>query len=117
MYDKGELPKMVDTLMEGDVDMDEACKFLRICLLCTQDITKLRPSMSKVVKLLTGEMDVDEEEIKKPGLMPELMKLKGKKDLSNLLSADSKTVNDSSSGNMSASYATMTYASIYDRSD
>ncbi|PSS05858.1 LRR receptor-like serine/threonine-protein kinase [Actinidia chinensis var. chinensis] len=117
LYDMGELPKLVDILMEGDVDMDEACKFLRICLLCTQDIMKLRPSMSKVVKLLTGEMDVDEEKITKPGLIPELIGLKGKKYSSNLLSTDSRNVNDFSSGNMSASYATMTYASIYDRSD
>jgi hypothetical protein len=48
-----------------DLDVEEACRFLKIGLLCTQDGTKSRPGMSAVVAMLRGEADVDTETISK----------------------------------------------------
>ncbi|PRQ53974.1 putative non-specific serine/threonine protein kinase [Rosa chinensis] len=73
-YERGKLVELADpsTLNEG-LNVEEACIFMKIGLLCTQDKPKLRPSMSTVVKMLTGETDVDDEKIDKPGMLSEFM--------------------------------------------
>ena len=70
------MAELVDISLNGDFDAEEACKFLKIGLLCTQHNPKLRPSMSSVVKMLIGEMDVDESKLTKPGLISDFMDLK-----------------------------------------
>jgi len=67
---------LVDQSLDRDCDVDEACKFLKIGLLCTQDAPKLRPVMSTVVKMLTGEISIDETKITAPGLISDLSDLK-----------------------------------------
>ncbi|XWS27518.1 hypothetical protein CRYUN_Cryun26dG0121800 [Craigia yunnanensis] len=76
LYERRELVGLVDTLLNGDFDAEEACRFLKVGLLCTQDTPKLRPSMSSVVKMLTGQKDVDRRMITKPGLISDFMDLK-----------------------------------------
>ncbi|KAK7313271.1 hypothetical protein VNO77_37899 [Canavalia gladiata] len=76
LYERRELVGLVDISLNGDFDAEEACKFLKVGLLCTQDTPKLRPIMSSVVKMLTGEMDVDKSKITKPGLISDFMDLK-----------------------------------------
>ncbi|KAJ4839056.1 Cold-responsive protein kinase 1 [Turnera subulata] len=76
LYERRELIALVDTSLNGDFDPEEACRFLKIGLLCTQDIPKNRPSMSTVVKMLTGEKYFDENKISKPGLISDFMDLK-----------------------------------------
>ncbi|XP_073298986.1 cold-responsive protein kinase 1-like isoform X2 [Primulina huaijiensis] len=76
LYERKELVVLVDTSLDGDFDAEQACRFLKIGLLCTQDSPKLRPSMSKVVRMLTGETDVDGLTITQPGLISDLMDLK-----------------------------------------
>lgn len=67
---------LVDTAMNGNFDAEEACRYLKIGLLCTQDNPKLRPVMSTVVKMLTGERPIDDIKITKPGLISDFMDLK-----------------------------------------
>ncbi|XP_071725744.1 cold-responsive protein kinase 1-like [Rutidosis leptorrhynchoides] len=76
LYERNELVELVDTAMYGDFDAEEACKYLKIGLLCTQDNPKLRPVMSTVVKMLTGDIKIDEDKITKPGLISDFMDLK-----------------------------------------
>jgi hypothetical protein len=76
LYERRELVALVDTALDGDFDAEEACRFLKIGLLCTQDNPKLRPSMSTVVRMLTGQKDLDESKIMKPGLICDFMDLK-----------------------------------------
>lgn len=76
LHERGELVGLVDTALNGNFDAEQACRFLKIGLLCTQDDPKLRPSMSSVVKMLTGTKDVDEHKITKPGLISDFMDLK-----------------------------------------
>ncbi|KAI0495008.1 hypothetical protein KFK09_025155 [Dendrobium nobile] len=75
-YKQGELERMTDSSLTDDLEIKEACKFLKVGLLCTQEASKLRPSMSTVVKMLTGERDVELEKITQPGLVSDLMQKK-----------------------------------------
>ncbi|KAJ0257171.1 Cold-responsive protein kinase 1 [Hirschfeldia incana] len=76
LYERNELVDLVDTGLNGVFDAEEACRYLKIGLLCTQDSPKLRPTMSTVVKLLTGEKDIDTRRITRPGLISDFMDLK-----------------------------------------
>lgn len=76
LYERSELVALVDTELNGDFDAEEACRFIKIGLLCTQDNPKLRPSMSTVVRLLTGQKHLDDSKITKPGLISDFMDLK-----------------------------------------
>lgn len=78
LYERRELVGLIDTALDGEFDVEEACRFLKVGLLCTQDSPKLRPSMSTVVKMLTGKVEVDNWEITKPGLITDFMDLKVK---------------------------------------
>ncbi|KAL5212536.1 hypothetical protein ABZP36_023383 [Zizania latifolia] len=75
-YEEGDLERIIDASLDDDLDVAQACRFLKVGLLCTQDVTKRRPSMSAVVCLLTGERDVDSEKISKPAIISDFMDLK-----------------------------------------
>ncbi|KAI5662422.1 hypothetical protein M9H77_21745 [Catharanthus roseus] len=118
-YERGELVQLVDHDLEADFDVDEACKYLKIGLLCTQDRPKNRPSMSLVVKMLTGEMDLDDRQISEPGLLTELLGLKSQKDTtsSTVSGGSSNKRYESSSGDTSImTYAPFSFTSISKRS-
>jgi len=68
-YEQGQLEKIIDADLEDDLDAEEACRFLKVGLLCTQDAMKLRPNMTNVVRMLTGEKDVCTERITKPAVI------------------------------------------------
>lgn len=116
--------------MNGDFDPEEACKYLKIGLLCTQDNPKLRPVMSKVVKMLSGEMEIDGDKITKPGLISDFMDLKVRSNPNKTPSANNDpkkntfTTNTSSSSDMAehsllssytTSQSTMTFTDAWDR--
>ncbi|XP_042512648.1 cold-responsive protein kinase 1-like isoform X2 [Macadamia integrifolia] len=132
LHEQGELVALVDTAMDGIFDVEEAVRTLKIGLLCTQDAPKLRPSMSTVVKMLTGEVNVNDMKIMKPGLISDFMDLKVKKGqnektdtkiTSYMGSSGSDKVDYSfpSSGNTTSTYnptySTMTFNSTYERSN
>ncbi|KAF0935851.1 hypothetical protein E2562_036370 [Oryza meyeriana var. granulata] len=75
-YEEGDLEKIIDASLGDDLDVAQACRFLKIGLLCTQDVTKHRPTMSVAVRMLTGEVDVDLEKISKPAIISDFMDLK-----------------------------------------
>ncbi|KAJ8642122.1 hypothetical protein MRB53_018816 [Persea americana] len=54
LFERGELALLVDSLLnvDNDFDTEEACRFLKVGLLCTQQVLKRRPDMSTVVKML-----------------------------------------------------------------
>ncbi|XP_047329327.1 cold-responsive protein kinase 1 [Impatiens glandulifera] len=126
LYERNELVTVVDASLEGHFDADEACRFLKIGLLCTQDSPKLRPSMSTVVKMLTGEIDVNEKMISKPGLISDMMELKvknnnpdpkiGKKEASSDFNSNFNSNSNSTLSSGTSSCPTMTFTDICDRS-
>ncbi|KAI8553103.1 hypothetical protein RHMOL_Rhmol06G0319300 [Rhododendron molle] len=78
LYERRELVGLVDTSLNGEFDVEVACRFLTIGLLCTQDAPNLRPFMSTGVKMLKGEIDIEGKEITKPALISEFMDLRDK---------------------------------------
>ncbi|XP_020103532.1 putative serine/threonine-protein kinase isoform X2 [Ananas comosus] len=76
LYEHGKLARIIDTSLNDDLDAEEACKILKIGLLCTQDAAKSRPTMSTVIKMMTGEKDIDSEEITRPAVINDFMELK-----------------------------------------
>lgn len=76
LYERKELVALVDSGLNGDFDAEEAVRILKVGLLCTQDSPKLRPSMTAVVKMLSGETEVYDKRITKPGLISDFMDLK-----------------------------------------
>ncbi|PWA37834.1 protein kinase superfamily protein [Artemisia annua] len=129
LYERNELVEIVDTAMYGDFDAEEACKYLKIGLLCTQDNPKLRPVMSTVVKMLSGEMKIDETQITKPGLISDFMDLKirsnpnkttdatndPKKNTFNTTSSGSDNAEHSLLSSNATSQSTMTFTDVWDR--
>ncbi|KAL2326860.1 hypothetical protein Fmac_020287 [Flemingia macrophylla] len=121
LYKQRELVGLVDVTLNGHFDAEQACKFLKIGLLCTQDTSKLRPPMSSVVKMLTGEMEVDESKITKPGMISDFMDLKVKEKGGDIDSKASSSYNASSSasdsqGNTMSYAANSTFSVKYDHS-
>uniref|UniRef100_A0A0E0LS80 Protein kinase domain-containing protein n=1 Tax=Oryza punctata TaxID=4537 RepID=A0A0E0LS80_ORYPU len=76
-YEQGHLEEIIDADIEDDVVVEEACRFLKVGLLCTQDAMKLRPNMINIVQMLTGEKDVSTQRITKPSVVGDLGDLKG----------------------------------------
>ncbi|KAG0463427.1 hypothetical protein HPP92_018921 [Vanilla planifolia] len=76
VYEHGELLSIIDTSLDGDFDAEEACRFVKVGLLCTQDNPRLRPAMSTVVKMLVGEINLDSFEITEPGIITSVVDLK-----------------------------------------
>ncbi|CAA2997546.1 serine threonine- kinase [Olea europaea subsp. europaea] len=126
LHEKRELVSLVDIALNGDFDPEQACRFLKIGLLCTQDFPKLRPSMSTVVQMLTGDKDFDENAIMKPGLITDFMDLNIKstpktKDKinhtsSNFLASGSDNLDSSTLSSGTSSQATFTFTAVDDRS-
>lgn len=73
--------------------------------------------MSTVVKMLKGEIDVDNEKITKPGLLTELMALKSSSKDDPQASASGSQDKSSSFQTTDVTRATMTFSSMYDRSN
>ncbi|OIS99174.1 PREDICTED: putative serine/threonine-protein kinase [Nicotiana attenuata] len=128
LYERKELILLVDTSLDGDFDAEQACRFLKIGLLCTQDALKLRPSMSTILKMLTGQMEVDDNKITKPGLISDFMDLKVKNApkprpeqinaaYDYVLSSGSQYLDNSTIPSTSSSQATTTFTTVaYDQS-
>ncbi|KAK4420663.1 Cold-responsive protein kinase [Sesamum alatum] len=126
LFERKELVALVDTSLNGDFDAEQACRFLKIGLLCTQDSPKLRPSMSNVVRMLTGHKTFDDRTITKPGLINDFMDLKIRNDPKpkiepNHTSSDdnslgSNTLEHTTSTSAPSSHATTVFTPVYDRS-
>lgn len=126
LYEEGELKNLVDVFLEGDFNVEEAVKFCKVGLLCTQDSPQLRPSMSTVLKMLIGEKDVNDDNMIKPGMIFEFVDAndlgnkRGKAEMESTctsLMAGSGNQDDSSSSGTGTSFATMTFTAIYDRTN
>lgn len=75
LYESEDLESIIDRTLKCDFDTEEARRLLKIGLLCTQDSTKIRPSMSMVANMLKGECAISDK-IMRPGLITDVMDLK-----------------------------------------
>lgn len=99
-----------------DMEIEEACKFLKVGLLCTQDVSNLRPTMSTVVHMLTGEKDVDIQKITKPGLISDLMNFRNpKKTDETNTSSSSEMATFPAMSSETTTYISFTFTAISER--
>uniref|UniRef100_A0A803N826 Protein kinase domain-containing protein n=1 Tax=Chenopodium quinoa TaxID=63459 RepID=A0A803N826_CHEQI len=125
-YQRKELVELVDESLEGHYDVEEACRFLKIGLLCTQDAPKLRPAMSTVVKMLTGEKCIAEMKITAPGLLSDLSEVTIRNTHDNTdtrttsvdkaLYSSSDSMNNSTFSSGASTSATLTFTAVKERS-
>ncbi|WCJ21016.1 Cysteine-rich receptor-like protein kinase 42 [Euphorbia peplus] len=69
LYKSNRLDEAVDRSLKGEFPGEEVCKVLQIGLLCTQASVSIRPSMKKVVEMLSNGGDGEVAEPKQPPFM------------------------------------------------
>ncbi|KAB5537529.1 hypothetical protein DKX38_015062 [Salix brachista] len=74
LHGNGRLCEAVDPVLEGDFQEDEASRLLHIGLLCVQASPELRPSMSKVVKMIKDSQEIPQP-TQPPFLSPAIMEI------------------------------------------
>ncbi|VVA92984.1 unnamed protein product [Arabis nemorensis] len=63
----GDIMEIVDPMLEGDFNSKEAVRMIKVALVCTNSSPSLRPTMSEVVQMLEGELDITQV-MSDPGL-------------------------------------------------
>ncbi|KAK1552538.1 hypothetical protein Q3G72_018925 [Acer saccharum] len=76
MYNCNKLVDLVDPMLNGNFSEDEAIRFLKVSLLCVQEKCSLRPTMSTAIKMMSGEIGIDNVHISQPGLITDIMDVK-----------------------------------------
>lgn len=75
-YKRLKLIEMVDPMLKGNFIEEEALRFLKIGLLCVQEISRIRPHISTTIKMMNGQIDVHNVDIQQPGLITDIMDVK-----------------------------------------
>ncbi|KAK1685175.1 hypothetical protein QYE76_046023 [Lolium multiflorum] len=75
LYEQEHLHEIIDVDIDDELDVEEACKFLKIALLCTQDAMGRRPHMSTVLRMLTGCRNVSMQKITRPAMITDFAEL------------------------------------------
>nr|AMM42800.1 LRR-RLK [Vernicia fordii] len=76
MYKDDKLHQLVDPILNGNFIEDEALRFLKVGLLCVQEKCGLRPNLSKAIKMMKGEININNIQIVQPGLITDIMNVK-----------------------------------------
>ncbi|GLT70119.1 hypothetical protein SLA2020_422170 [Shorea laevis] len=76
MYKSEELLQLVDPTLNGSFYEKEAIRLIKVGLLCVQEKSGLRPHMSTVIKMMNGEINVDEMQVSRPGIITSIMDVK-----------------------------------------
>ncbi|XVE75354.1 hypothetical protein DITRI_Ditri12bG0087800 [Diplodiscus trichospermus] len=78
MYKSNKLVQLVDpVLLNGSSFLEqEVVQFLKVGLLCVQEKCGLRPYMSKAIKMMCEEIEMDDLQISNPGLITNIMDVK-----------------------------------------
>ncbi|CAH8299405.1 unnamed protein product [Eruca vesicaria subsp. sativa] len=63
----GDIMEIVDPKLEGDFNMKEVERMIKVALVCTNSSPSLRPTMSEAVQMLEGEMEITQV-MSDPGL-------------------------------------------------
>lgn len=55
---------------------EEVVLLLKVGLLCVQENSRLRPSMSIAIRMMTNDINIDDVQVSKPGLINNIMDVK-----------------------------------------
>uniref|UniRef100_A0ACD5W8A8 Uncharacterized protein n=1 Tax=Avena sativa TaxID=4498 RepID=A0ACD5W8A8_AVESA len=59
-WNQGSLTEVVDTRLQSEYNVDEACLVLKLGLLCAQPFTNVRPNMQSIMRYLDGDSQLPE---------------------------------------------------------
>lgn len=59
-WNKGSLSEVVDTRLQSDYNVDEACLVLKLGLLCAHPFANVRPNMQSIIRYLDGDSQLPE---------------------------------------------------------
>ncbi|ERM95219.1 hypothetical protein AMTR_s00009p00267490 [Amborella trichopoda] len=76
LYEEGRLLELVDPELE-EYPEEEVLRFIKVALFCTQAACKQRPDMKQVVTMLSSHTRLNEKILMAPGLVKDLMGIKG----------------------------------------
>lgn len=77
LYEVNDLLRLLDpTLKPPNFPEEEVIRFLKVGLICVQEMTGQRPKMSAAVKMLANEIDIGDVKITQPGHVDNLMDIK-----------------------------------------
>ncbi|KAL6138588.1 hypothetical protein ACLB2K_063869 [Fragaria x ananassa] len=75
-YKADNLMQLVDPTLHLNFPKDEALRFLKVGLLCVQEMARLRPRMTRTVEMLAGESEMKDYQISQPGLVSDFTNIK-----------------------------------------
>lgn len=75
-YKADNLLQLVDPTLHMNFPKDEALRFLKVGLLCVQEMARLRPRMTRTVEMLAGETEMKDYQISQPGLVSDFTNIK-----------------------------------------
>ncbi|XP_056841627.1 probable LRR receptor-like serine/threonine-protein kinase At1g29720 isoform X2 [Raphanus sativus] len=58
LQQKGDLTEIVDPVLQGDYNSNEAVRMIKVAIVCTNSSPSLRPTMSEAVQMLEGEVEI-----------------------------------------------------------
>ncbi|KFK44798.1 hypothetical protein AALP_AA1G304700 [Arabis alpina] len=58
----GDIMEIVDTTLEGDFNSKESVRMIKVAFICTNSSPSLRPTMSEVMQMLEGEIEITQLE-------------------------------------------------------
>lgn len=76
LYKEDQLIQLVDPLLSLQFPAQEANQYLKVALLCVQDVPKHRPAMSRVVNMLSNKIDTRDIQISEPAVISDLKIMK-----------------------------------------
>eukprot|EP01018_Ginkgo_biloba_P031196 Gb_10938 [translate_table: standard] len=76
LHEENRLLQLVDPRLEGAYPEEEALRFIKVALYCTQAVANRRPPMSQVLAMVSKEIDFTEKPLSRPGFISDLTKLK-----------------------------------------
>lgn len=76
MYKANKLLGLMDPKLYGYFPEIEAVQFLKVGLLCVQEIHGLRPRMSTIVKIMNDEINIINLQVSKPGVIASIKDVK-----------------------------------------
>lgn len=107
LHEEGRLSELVDPLA-GSFPEEEALRFMKIALFCTQAAAQRRPSMTQVVAMLSKNARLHEKLLTAPGIIQDMEQILGTKGTK---ARSSQTPPGSSNENYSANSSSLPFSS------
>ncbi|KAJ8642791.1 hypothetical protein MRB53_004539 [Persea americana] len=107
LHEKGRLLELVDPRV-GPYPEEEALRFMKIALFCTQAAAQRRPLMTQVVAMLSKNARLHEKLLTAPGIIQDMVEILGSKGAKK---SSSRTPRGSSNESSSANSSTLPFSS------